>query len=207
MAKRINLPVFPACGPDRVWRIEVNQRPKWSSSASDRALGARVNLADGIYIVTVSEKTPAEWIHLAYKVSDIASGQHPESSFLPGDNYDSAIAVHESRTAGAVLARTEWRCPYHWVVSLKPDGTPYDLGEFPSGALIPRTTGDQFVPTIMTLWVHPAHRRKGIGRQLVAAIAQHFGLAIDQIGFRLPLWKESVHMVEAMGLSKIVSGT
>ncbi len=242
MSKAINLRVFPACGTDRIWRDEVNHAPQWAPSASDYSWGSKVNMPDGIYVVTVSEKTPPEWIHLAWKVAVIAKGQHPESGFLPMSNYDSAIAVHKGRAVGAAWARIRKQCPYYWNVSLKPDGTPFDIDEFPParaenevegeeegtidedededyrakpetliestepGALIPRTSGELIVPTIMTIWVHRASRRKGIGRQLVVALAGHFGLPVGQIGFRLPLWKESVHMVLAMGLSRIVGG-
>lgn len=73
------------------------------------------------------------------------------------------------------------------------------------GALVPRSSGNRFVPTMMTIWVHPTHRRKGVGRQLVAALATHFRLPIEEIGFRLPLWRESVHMGLAMGLRRIVA--
>lgn len=96
-----------------------------------------------------------------------------------------------------------WACTNHWKPELKHDGTPYPDDEL---RLTFGSSIKTFRPTIMTIWVHQKYRRMGFGRQLVGAIAQHFNVLVDQIGFRLPLSAEATRMVIAMGLEEIVCG-
>lgn len=177
----------------------------WQPTQDELAFGPRTNLADGIYIATLSEKIPTERIELASKAT-LASErqQHRGPDFLPGPHYDSAVAVQNGRIAGAALAKLECRALYVWNVSLKENGTAYKHEELTeeNGLTFNGKLGDR--PTVFTIWVHTAHRRKGIGRQLVAALAEHFSLAVNEIGFRLPLSKDAVHMLEAMGLKSVI---
>ena len=200
----VSLDLFSEVPGRRVWRNEVINPPPWQPTQDEIAFGPLTNSADGIYIVTVSEKTPAERIELAWRATLASERQHPGPDFLPAHNYDSAVAVQNGRIAGAALAKLECRALYVWNVSLKANGTAYKYEELTkeNGLTFNGNLGER--PTVFTIWVHTAHRRKGIGRQLVAALAEHFSLAINEIGFRLPLSKDAVHMLEAMGLKSVI---
>ena len=200
----VSLNLFSEVSGRRVWRNEVHNPPPWQLTQDEIAFGPLTNSADGIYIVTVSEKTPAERIELAWRATLASERQHPGPDFLPADNYDSAVAVRNGRIAGAALATLASRALYVWNVSLKENGTAYKHEELTkeNGLTFNGKLGDR--PTVFTIWVHTAHRRKGIGRQLVAALAEHFSLAVNEIGFRLPLSKDAVHMLEAMGLKSVI---
>jgi GNAT superfamily N-acetyltransferase len=209
------LPVFPKKSGERISRPEVNQPPQWRPDTDEKKLGPRTTFADGIYIVTVSKDTPAGWIELSWKASIAAAGEHPGHDFIPGYNYDSLIAVYSGRVVGAAWARLCWRSQSRWKPALNKDGTAYSLeeltGEVERPANCPALRFDATLepsrPTVMTMWVHRKYRRLGIGRQLVSALAEHFNLQLDQIGFRLPLSAEATRMVQAMGLNKIICGT
>ncbi len=200
----VSLDLFSEVSGRRVWRNEVHNPPPWQPTQDEIAFGPLTNSADGIYIVTVSEKTPAERIELAWRATLASERQHPGPDFLPADNYDSAVAVRNGRIAGAALATLASRALYVWNVSLKENGTAYKNEELTeeNGLTFNENLGGR--PTVFTIWVHTAHRRKGIGRQLVAALAEHFSLTVDEIGFRLPLSKDAVHMLEAMGLKSVI---
>ncbi len=200
----VSLDLFSEVPGRRVWRNEVINPPPWQPTQDEIAFGPLTNSADGIYIVTVSEKTPAERIELAWRATLASERQHPGPDFLPAHNYDSAVAVRNGRIAGAALAKLESRALYVWNVSLKENGTAYKHEELTkeNGLTFNGNLGDR--PTVFTIWVHTAHRRKGIGRQLVAALAEHFSLAVNEIGFRLPVSKDAVHMLEAMGLKSVI---
>ena len=214
MLPKTPLPIFPEKTGKRIWRDEVNTAPHWELDADEKKLGPRTTLPDGIYIVTVSEHTPGEWIDLSWKASVAAEGQHPGPNFLPADGYDSSIAVHNGRVVGGALAGLSCAVRYRWKPTLKADGTAYSYEELtrergrPVGcpALKLQPTLEPFRPTVMTIWVHGSYRRLSIGRQLVSALAQHFKLPLEQIGFRLPLSAESALMIRAMGLDEIICG-
>lgn len=208
------LAVFGPCDGERVYRAEVNTSTGWRPTAEEKSKGPRTNLADGIYIVTVSENTPAAWIsELARKASIAGWGQHFSDHFLPGDNYDSAIAVYKGRVVGGVWVRTSSRTPYLLRLALKTDGTSYTFEEL-SGEDDPpedmpqleRNDGELFRPTIMSMWVHKKYRRLGIGRQMVAALAKHFGLPVSEIGIRLPVSAEATRMLMSMNVHEIICG-
>jgi ribosomal protein S18 acetylase RimI-like enzyme len=206
--------VYPAKEGKSVFRPEVNHGPKWRPDADEKKLGPKTDQPDGIYLVTVSENTPTEWIDLTWRATIASHGQHPETMLVPGDNYDTAVAVYHRRVVGAAWARRSWRTLYLWTPSLKPDRKAYSYEELTGEAEMegdaPKLRRDDsiemFRATIMTMWVHKKYRRLGIGRQLVHALAKHFGLEANTIGYRLPLSKEAVGMVRSMGLSEIICG-
>jgi hypothetical protein len=61
-----------------------------------------------------------------------------------------------------------------------------------------------FSPAILSIWVHPFRRRQHVGGQLVRAIAGHFGLTPEQVGYRLPLSREAVGMALSLGLREVI---
>jgi ribosomal protein S18 acetylase RimI-like enzyme len=209
-------PLFAQALGRRQWRDAVNHPPAWEPDDDELNLGPRTDLRDGIYIVSVHEGTPDDWIHLARKATIAAQGQHPGPDFEPGNIYDSGVAVRHGRVVGAVMACLEARNHYRWIVALKPDGAAYTYEEVACPDCDPgvdhpgRATRDQalaeggYTPAIFTIWVHPEHRRQHIGGQLVRAITGHLGLAPDRIGYRLPLSREAVGMVRSLGLREVI---
>lgn len=213
--KIAQLRILPEKAGERIFRDEVDTAPDWEMDADERKVGPRTTFPDGIYIVTVSENTPGEWIDLSWRATIAGGKQHPNQNldFLPADNYDSAIAVYNGRVVGGALASLERKAQYRWRPTLKTDGTAYSYEELTGEAETPAScppvydpTLQPFRPTVLTIWVHQKYRRLGIGRQLVTALAEHFNRPVDQIGIRLPLWSESVRMIRAMGLDEIICG-
>jgi ribosomal protein S18 acetylase RimI-like enzyme len=209
-------PLFAQVFGPRRWRAAINNPPAWEQDEDELRFGPRTDFRDGIYIVTVHEGTPDEWIHLARKATIVAQGQHPGPDFEPGYLYDSGVAVRHGRVVGAAMACNEARNHYRWRVALKPDGTAYTYEEVacpdcdpnvehPGRARFDRALAEAgYTPAIYTIWVHPLHRRQHIGGQLVRAIAGHLGSSPDRIGYRLPLWREAVGMVLSLGLREII---
>jgi len=78
-----------------MYRLEV-----WEPDADEAEHGLRTEFADGIYIVTLHEDTPTDWLDLARRVSVATYEQHPGPDFMPASNYDSAIAVADRRVVG-----------------------------------------------------------------------------------------------------------
>ncbi len=116
-----------------MYRLEV-----WEPDADEAEHGLRTEFADGIYIVTLHEDTPTDWLDLARRVSVAAYEQHPGPDFMPASNYDSAIAVADRRVVGGTLVRLESAPRYRWKVQLRPDeGKGLADNSF---VLLPRTT-------------------------------------------------------------------
>jgi ribosomal protein S18 acetylase RimI-like enzyme len=209
-------PLFAQAWGPRQWRHAINNPPAWEPSEDELLHGPRTGSRDGIYIVTVHQSTPDEWIQLALKATNAAEDQHPGPGFEPGNIYDSGVAVRHGRVVGAVMACIEAPNHYRWRVSLKPDGTAYTCDEVACPDCDPnvehsgRATFDRALtergntPAIYTIWVHPLHRRRHVGRQLVRAIAGHLGSSPERIGWRLPLSREAVGMVHSLGLREII---
>lgn len=59
------------------------------------------------------------------------------------------------------------------------------------------------VPVVWNFWVHPVHRRKGLGRQLLEAMAAHFGRQVREMGFWLPISREAVGVLLSMGITEV----
>jgi hypothetical protein len=204
-------PIFAHPEGIRGRRDAVNEPIAWRPDGDEEQLGPRTDFSDGIYIVTVGEHTPDEWIRLARKATIASHRQHPGPDFLPGDNYDSAVAVRCNRVVGGVLASTESPLIYRWRVSLKPNGNAYSYEELRDavpgndpGIVAMDRAQRRFGPAIFTIWVHPAHRSHHTGGQLVRAVAEHFDSSPERIGYRLPLSREAVGMVRSLGLLEIV---
>src|SRR5438876_11215929 len=89
------------------WRNDMYQLEVWDPEADEAEHGLRTEFADGIYIVTVHEDTPTDWLDLARRVSVATYEQHPGPDFMPASNYDSAIAVADRRVVGGTLVRLE----------------------------------------------------------------------------------------------------
>ena len=149
-----------------------------------------------------------DWLKVALKATIASDGQHPGPDLMPGSNYDSFIAVMGGRIIGGALVALESGARYLWTVHLKPDGNAHNADELfgeetkKCGATFDGNLGSP--PAIYTIWVHPGHRRKGIGGQLVQAVATYYGLSLERLCFRLPLSKEAVGMTKALGLKEIV---
>ncbi len=202
----MSLPVFDEEHGEPVWREEVNSPPDWTLDADEIERGPRTPFKDGIYVVTVGEKVPSGWIELARRVTIVSDKQHPGPDFLPGYNYVSAVAVTDGRIVGAALAGIECVTKNRWRVSLRENGEAYGDELFGAAAQECGVTFDSSLrlrPGIYTIWVHPAHRNKSIGGQLVKALADHFSLGPADIGYRLPLSKLAVHMVNSIGLKEL----
>jgi|SRR5579862_3658430 len=209
-------PLFAQPLGPRQWRDAVNEPLAWEPDEDELQNGPRTDFPDGIYIVTIHRDTPDEWIHLARKATIAAQGQHPGPDFLPGNIYDSAVAVRNGRIIGAAVACTEAPNRYRWTVALKPDGTAYtydevacpDCGprdERPGRARFDRALAEEgYTPALYSIWVHPRYRRQHTGGQLVREMARYFGTTADQIGYRLPLSREAVGMVRSLDLREII---
>src|SRR5207248_232162 len=101
------LPIFARATGKRVWRNDMYRLEVWEPDAGEAEHGLRTEFADGIYIVTVHEDTPTDWLDLARRASVAAYEQHPGPNFMPASNYDSAIAVADRRVVGGTLVRLE----------------------------------------------------------------------------------------------------
>ncbi len=102
---RLMLPIFARATGKRVWRNDMYRLEVWEPDAGEAEHGLRTEFADGIYIVTVHEDTPTDWLDLARRASVAAYEQHPGPNFMPASNYDSAIAVADRRVVGGTLVR------------------------------------------------------------------------------------------------------
>jgi GNAT superfamily N-acetyltransferase len=196
---------------ERSCRAESYQLGNWEPTADEMALGPNTTLSDGIYIVTVSDETPKEWLAISRKASMVALGDHPEASLFPSFQYDSAVAVYSGRVVGGVLARVGRQVGYRWKPVLKEGGTAYTHEELYAGVerppdcppLVPDPTIGRR-PLVNTIWVHQQHRRLGIGRQLISALARHFTFQVDDVAYQLPLSVEATLMFQAMGVGQII---
>ena len=94
------LPIFARATGKRVWRNDMYRLEVWEPDADEAEHGLRTEFADGIYIVTLHEDTPTDWLDLARRVSVATYEQHPGPDFMPASNYDSAIAVADRRVVG-----------------------------------------------------------------------------------------------------------
>lgn len=188
------LKIFPDAKGEKMWRQEVH---KWQSrrlSPDERKHGPRCNAPDGIYIVTVSERTPPEHFEMAHLLNIASHGTRSSQAngFVPTDNYDSAIAVVNGRVAGGVIADVE-RCMPR---------TKRLIARGASSASLP-VDHPRYGPVVFDLWVHPSHRRRGIGGQLLEAIAAHFGLTVAKVGYRFPIKRNAVRLLRKMGVRTV----
>ena len=203
-----SLPIITMATGRRIWREDMYELGHWEPEGDEIEHGPRTEFADGIYVVTVHEGTPAEWLKIALKATIASSGRHPGPDLLPGSVYDSFIAVMGGRIVGGALVALESAPRYLWTLQLKPDSGAYTDDELfgedskKFGLVSDRNLGQP--PAIYTIWVHRGHRRKGIGGQLVQAVATYCGLLLEKLCFRLPLSKEAVGMTKALALTVIV---
>ena len=205
---RLMLPIFARATGKRVWRNDMYRLEVWEPDADEAEHGLRTEFADGIYIVTLHEDTPTDWLDLARRVSVATYEQHPGPDFMPASNYDSAIAVADRRVVGGTLVRLESAPRYRWKVQLRPDGEAYtadDLfGAEGEKCGLTFSPAGEWPPATYTIWVHPARRGEGFGGQLVRAVAAHYDLPLSKLCFRLPLSKQAVRMVQPLGLNTIM---
>jgi GNAT superfamily N-acetyltransferase len=171
----------------------VGSAPARELSDDERQHGPVCGLPDGIYIVTASAGTPPERFAAAHLLNLASEGDRSSQAngFVPTDNYDSAVAVVEGRIVGGVIADRDRGA--HLCVRLKPNGTFQSVGG-------PR----KLCPIVFDLWVHPTHRRRGLGGQLIRAMATHFGRDVGELGFRVPFSKAAVQLLRAMELSTVL---
>jgi len=189
------LTIFPEVAGKRVWRNEGHTwQEKRKLSGEERRCCPHCDLVDGVYIVTVSDGTPPERFDIAHLLNLASQRKRSTQAegFLPSDNYDSAIAVVNGRVVGGIVADIERAV--HLSVRLQANGT------CQSSAL----TRVQARAVIFDLWVHPVHRRKGLARQLLMAMAAHFGCSPRKLGFRVPVSREAVQLLRSMGIKEAV---
>ena len=163
----------------------------------ERRHGPRFGLLEGIHVVTVSEGTATD-LFTAAKLLNLASrGKRSThaNGFVPTANYDSAIAVVNGRVVGGAIA--DKGRAVHLRAQLHVNGTHRVVGCRPEDRNQPR-------PVVYDLWVHPAHRRKGLARQLLEALARHFQCSLKELGFRVPISKAAVRLLRSMGLEEVV---
>ncbi len=106
---RLMLPIFARATGKRVWRNDMYRLEVWEPDAGEAEHGLRTEFADGIYIVTVHEDTPTDWLDLARRASVAAYEQHPGPNFMPASNYDSAIAVADHLGSSRASRGRVWR--------------------------------------------------------------------------------------------------
>lgn len=187
--KYAKLTVFPAAPGRRVYRKEVHLPVKRKITSDDRKFGPGVGLPDGIHIVTVSENTRAELFEAASLLSGVSDAyRNHADGFAPSNNYDSAIAVVGGRVVGGLIAHRNRKAYLRQVLGKRSR---------------PGHAGNEFRPVVWYMWAHPAHRRKGLGRQLLEAIADHFGRAVGELGFRLPISEEMDGLLRKMGIKEV----
>lgn len=141
--------------------------------------------------MTVSANTTPELFEAARQLNVVSYDERTTHAdgFMPSYNYDSAIAVVNQRVVGGIVARRSAACylrkiladDYHTMLS---DG--------------------RVGPTVWDLWVHPAHRRQGLGRQLLEAIAGHFGRKVTEMGHRLPITEAAAGALRSMGIVDVL---
>jgi len=171
MPDNLQLPIFPEVPGERVWRPEVHRSPTKKLSQDEIERGPKCELPDGIHILTVSANTPAELFDAAQglnMVSPTALRNHNDG-FLPSGNYDSAIAVVRGRVIGGLIADRGR------VVTGRPR-----LGGRPGPS--PITPGLR--PVVLNVWVHKAHRHKGVERRLLEGAASHFSVEVGSLALR-----------------------
>ena len=181
----LKLTIFPEAPGKRIFRPEVN-RPVRKLSQEEEELGAVTRLPDGIHIVTVSANTPPALFEAAHFLDLVSAGQR-NNGFVPTDHYDSAIAIVNGRVIGGVLANIRKTCTMRKVLS--------------SGSERPEL---EACPTIWGLWVHPGYRQKGVGRQLLEAMATHFNRGVAELGFWLPISDKAVSLLKSMGIDQVL---
>jgi GNAT superfamily N-acetyltransferase len=226
IVKPVFLPVFPDVPGKRVWRHDLYQGPSnWRPDSNENKFGPRTSFADGIYIVTISENIPVERIDLFLKARFAARDSRYD--FDLGDNYDAAVAVYKGRIVGLGWADTGYICQWRWRLALKPHlkfirepivaakGLPIKRDPnkiYGRPAVIPTEEElhesvsrlePPYRPMVRGIWVHPQYRGLGIGGQLISALAQHFYLRVDEIGYRLPVSAKATRMLQSMGLHTI----
>jgi GNAT superfamily N-acetyltransferase len=195
MDKYPQLTVFPEVAGKRAWRTEVHEPPSRELSREDLELGPTCGLQDGIYIVTVSANTPTERFDAAHLLNVAAEAVAPHelsthcNGFVPTGNYDSAIAIVDGRVVGGVIA-DRWR-----TVNVRKPLSPKSNS---------KGVQSELRPAVWDLWVHPAQRGRGLGRQLLEAIAAHFGRAVPELGFRLPISEKAVALLNSMGIEEVL---
>jgi len=225
IAKPESLAIFPDVPGKRIWRQELYRPLNWRPDSDEKEFGPKTDFPNGVHIVTVSENIPAERIELFRKASFAA--RRSGYDFSLGDNYDAAVAVYNGRIAGLAWADRNWRCERLWRLNGKPHRK-FDPGTVVAGktpptkrdpnkiygrpAVMPTKEELQgsvpsvkppFRPMVRGVWVHPAYRGMGIGRQLISAFGQHFNIRVDELGFRLPVSAKAARMLQAMGLETI----
>lgn len=193
MDKYAQLRIFPEEIGERTWRHAVDDWKSRKLTADERRHGPLCNAPDGIYIATLSERTPAERFEMAHLLNLASRGTRSThaNGFVPADHYDSAIAIAKGRVVGGAIAdrgRTMRK-----TLELKSDGG------YKSGS----AAGVELRPVMWDLWVHPAHRQKGLGRQLLSAMAEHFECSVEQMGFRFPISKKARLLLWSVGLRKV----
>ena len=194
------LTIFHEVAGKRVWRNEVYAGPHRKLSADERRCGPKCKLDDGIYIVTVSDGTPAERFDIAHLLNLASAGKRTThaNGFVPTNNYDSAIAVINNRVVGGIIADSDRAV--HLSVRLQANGI-HKCSALSSSKLATRGRGR---PVIWDLWVHPAHRRKGVAEQLLVAMAARFGCIPTGLGFRVPISGGAVRLLRSMGIKEVV---
>jgi GNAT superfamily N-acetyltransferase len=197
MDKYPQLIVFPNAAGRRVWRKEVHTPVRRKLTPDEYKYGPRCNLPEGIHIVTVSKGTSADLFTAAHLLNLASKGKRTThaNGFVPTDNYDSAIVVVDSRVVGGIIA--DRGRAIHLRAQLRANGTHKIIACQPDDRNRPQAV-------IFDLWVHPAHRRKGLARQLVIALAGHFGCSPGELGFRVPISKAAVQLLRSMGLDQVV---
>jgi hypothetical protein len=204
----LSLPIHSQATGKRILRTDMYELGDWDPEKDEIAHGPRTEFAEGIYVVTVHEGTPTDWLKIAMKASIASGEERPGPDLLPAFTYDSFIAVASKRIVGGALVALESAARYRWNNHLKPDGEAHSLEELfrksPEKCVIRIDRNLGWPPAIYTIWVHSAWRKRGIGGQIVQAIAAYYGLPLAKLCFRLPLSKEAVGMTRALGLIEII---
>lgn len=193
MSEYSQLAMFAEVPGNRVWKRDVHGSPGGQVSQDEKQRGPVSELADGIYVVTVSENTPPERFRAAHRLNLVSEPDRRKQctlagGFLPGDSHDTAIAVVNSRIVGGIVADRGRAC--FWRQALSDKSSPVSVGY-------------QSRPCVMYIWVHPKHRRMGIGRQLQEAIAAHFDRKVSDLGHWFPIKPKAKQLLRSMGIEEV----
>jgi GNAT superfamily N-acetyltransferase len=165
--------------------------------------GRRAKLGDGFHAVT--HESPI-WLQRTAQAAASAARRETKydiSSFTAikrrFDEWDTIamLCIKDGRVCGLLVSRQR-ECQYS--ASLNS----FQLGAFDSWR---PTEGIQVIPhtrrAVDMIWVLKKHRRQGVAKGLIEALARHCNLKVEDIAHMIPFREDAVHLWKALKLSTI----
>jgi len=169
----------------------------------DAVNGHRTKLGDGFYAVTHETVMPLQKLAQAAASAARWETKYDFSSFTAikksVDEYDTIVmlCVKDRRVCGLLVSRQR-ECKY--TANLNS----FQLGDFdywrPTECIEVKPHTRRAVDMI---WVLKKHRRQGLAKGLIEALAKHCKLRVEDIAHMIPFREEAVHLWKALKLSTI----